>query len=350
MKHFFSAALLLLVATAAMAQPGRPVAVAVEQVQVRLLSPSLWSPARVASRRDVRVASEINGLLRSVAEPGTRVARGELLAQLDDTYWQLQLRTDESRILQLKARLKYMDAQLERLQQLSETNSTSRSALEEQAANREAIAQDLASAEIARDRTRYELGKTRIVAPFDALVVSRERQAGEYVRTGEPLLRAIARDALEAEADVPLSAVPYLANDAVLTVRSGDQFVEAPVRQLVPATNPGSRTVKLLLSLPADSDWIFGAPIQVAVPTAAPREALVVPRDALVLRETGTFVFRVGAEGIAERIMVTAGGGESDWISVSGPLKDGDQVVVRGAERLLPGQKLKILPAPLNVN
>ena len=357
MKNLLRICSLALIAAAALpagAQPG-PAAVAVERAELREMAPSQWSAGKVVSRRDIRVAAELEGALEFVAEPGSRIKKGERLAELDATRWRLQLRSAESRIRQLQARLTYLDAQLQRLRKLSESNSTSRAALEEQQAEREAMAEDLQAARIERDRSAYELSKASIVAPFDALVVSRERQAGEYVSTGAELLRALDMSQLEVEADVPLVALPLLQpgdpitlrSDAVAQVeaqlQSGQGLLEGHVRQFVPVASDNSRRVKLLVALPAQSGWIAGMPVQVAVPVARAEAAISVPRDALVLRDGSAYVFRVGEDGTAERLPVQAGSGNGSWLAVSGDVAAGDRVIVRGAQRLQPGQQVKVL-------
>lgn len=332
------------------------VAVSTSRAQLRDLAPNQWAAGKVVSRRDIRVSSQLNGLLEYVAEPGTRVKQGERLAELEATHWELQLRDAQSQVKQLQARLTYMDAQLQRLQTLAERNSTSRAALEEQQANREALAQQLVAAKTARDRSRFELSKTRINAPFDTLVVSRQLQAGEYVRTGDELLRALDMGQLEVEADIPLAALAFLQQGDTLALRSdlsGNRaqresttaVIQGRVRQLVPVVDVGSRRVKLLLSLPQQvaAGWIAGLPVQVAVPLQAAEETVAIPRDALILRGGSAFVFRVNDEGKAERLAVTTGRGDGDWIAIRGDVHHGDQVIVRGAERLQAGQTVKIL-------
>ncbi|WP_444920857.1 efflux RND transporter periplasmic adaptor subunit [Microbulbifer sp. CnH-101-G] len=341
----------------ALAQNGT-VAVTVDRAETRQMAPSQWSAGRVVSRRDIRISSELDGALEFVAEPGSLVKKGERLAQLDGTHWRLQLRNSESRIAQLQARLTYLDAQLQRLSKLAESNSTSRAALEEQQAEREAMAQDLLAAQIERDRRAYELGKTTIDAPFDTLVVSRELQAGEYVRTGSELLRALDMSQLEVEADIPLAALPLIDAGDSIAVRSdavslsegervSARIINGQVRQFVPVASDNSRRVKLMVQLPRNStqqwDWIVGMPVQVAVPLSEVRATMAVPRDALVLRNGETFVYRVDKEDKAERLTVRVGSGDGEWIAVYGDLDSGDRVVVRGAERLQPGQDVKIL-------
>lgn len=332
------------------------VAVSTSRAQLRDLSPTQWVAGRVVSRRDIRVSSQLNGLLEYVAEPGSQVKHGQRLAQLETTHWELAVRDSESRVKQLQARLTYMDAQLQRLQSLADRNSTSRAALEEQQAEREALAQELAAARVALDRSKFELGKTRINAPFDTLVVSRELQAGEYVRGGDELLRALDMGQLEVEADIPLAALPFMAGGDMVTLRSDLSFnrseresaaamIQGQVRKLVPVADSASRRVKVLVDLPPElaQGWIAGLPVQLAVPLQAAEKTIAVPRDALILRDGNAYVFRVSDEGEAERLAVTAGSGDGDWIAVQGTLNDGDQVVVRGAERLQPGQQVKVL-------
>jgi hypothetical protein len=78
------------------------------------------------------------------------------------------------------------------------------------------------------------------------------------------------------------------------------------------------------------------------VPTAKPRKVLAIPRDALVLRRDGTTVYRVDAEGLAQRVPVTTGIAVGPLIEVDG-IQSGDRVVIRGGERLRPGQSVTII-------
>ena len=70
---------------------------------------------------------------------------------------------------------------------------------------------------------------------------------------------------------------------------------------------------------------------------------LTVPRDALVLREAHTYVMRVKADNTAEQIEVRAGAARDALVEVTGELNPGDKVIVRGAERLSPGQAVRVV-------
>jgi multidrug efflux pump subunit AcrA (membrane-fusion protein) len=68
-----------------------------------------------------------------------------------------------------------------------------------------------------------------------------------------------------------------------------------------------------------------------------------VPKDALVLGGTGTAVYIV-IDQSARMVPVKTGAGHGPLIEVEGELKDGQKVVVRGNERLRPGQPVQIIP------
>ena len=76
------------------------------------------------------------------------------------------------------------------------------------------------------------------------------------------------------------------------------------------------------------------------MPTAAAREVLTVPRDALVLRREGASVFRVNSDMTVNKIPVITGQGSGPLIEIIGDVDPGDAVVIRGAERLDEGMSV----------
>jgi hypothetical protein len=112
----------------------------------------------------------------------------------------------------------------------------------------------------------------------------------------------------------------------------------------VPVGDESSRQSELRIALDS-SRWPIGAALQVGLPSAAPRDVVAVPRDALVLRPNETFVVRIGADDTAQRVPVRTGTAQGELIEVIGAVSAGDRLVVRGGERLAPGQRVRIEPA-----
>ena len=90
--------------------------------------------------------------------------------------------------------------------------------------------------------------------------------------------------------------------------------------------------------------WPIGSALQVGLPSAEPRDVVAVPRDALVLRASETFVVRVADDDTAQRVPVRTGTAQGQMVEVIGDVHAGDRLVVRGGERIAPGQKVKIEP------
>jgi multidrug efflux pump subunit AcrA (membrane-fusion protein) len=81
----------------------------------------------------------------------------------------------------------------------------------------------------------------------------------------------------------------------------------------------------------------------VSLPSSAARTAVTVPRDALVLRQNRSYVLRVTRSNTVEELDVTPGVGVDDSVEVRGALSPGDRLVVRGGERLTPGQAVRVI-------
>jgi len=77
------------------------------------------------------------------------------------------------------------------------------------------------------------------------------------------------------------------------------------------------------------------------IPSAAPRNVVAVPRDALLLREDATYLFKLDKKNTAVRIAVETGSVDGDLVEIRGPLSPGQRVIVRGAEHLEAGQKVR---------
>ena len=125
-------------------------------------------------------------------------------------------------------------------------------------------------------------------------------------------------------------------------VKWNQTLLELPIRTWSQAGEQASRTFDVRLS--ADGIAILaGTAVTVSLPKQAPKEAILVPRDALILRENETYVLTIDDELKEQKVSVLVGQGVDSWISVTGALSIDDSVVVRGGERLQSGEKVRFL-------
>jgi len=204
------------------------------------------------------------------------------------------------------------------------------------------LLQEQRIAEVGRDRTRYDLERSQVRAPFSGIVVSRELSAGEYSIPGASLLRLVDTSAVEISVNAPLRVARYNREGGRVQVSAGDQLRTSTIRGMVPVGDFRSRMMELRLSV-EPGEWMIGEAVTVELPDSEAAPALTVPRDALVLRDNDVFVYTVTADNTAVKVPVRTLAGSDTRVAVEGDLNAGDAVVVRGAERLREGQAVKVL-------
>ena len=328
-------------ASAAQDQAPPPAPVTVARVTEGNLAAVVTATGTVVSRNDARLAAEVTGRLDWVAEPGTRVAKGAALARVDTRTLELQLREDEEQLARLGANVDLLDTQLARLNALP-SGIASQSQINEAAARHAMAKHELEQAGAARDRTKHLIDRAVIRAPFPGHVVERLRQLGEFVSAGTEVLRLTDTGNVEVVARAPVAEGGRLAVGQAVTVHGNAKQVESRIRAIVPVGDERSRLLEVRVAL-TDGGWTIGSPVRVDLPAAAASAGLVVPRDAVIVRADGAHVFRVAKGDVAERVAVRLGNGNSDRIEVLGSLAVGDRVIVRGGERLRPGQVVTIM-------
>lgn len=330
----------------AMAQQPPPASVVqVASVTRTELAPTIAVPGTIYSRNEVQITAGVAGQLTLVLEPGTLVSSGERVAQIDDTPLRLQRAEQEALLERAHINTRQLDSQLRRQRELGDSNLVSEFELEQTEASRDLANSD---ANITRVRIRQiddQIGRARIRAPFSGLIISRSHRAGEDVARGEVLAQMTDLDDMEVRAFVPLKHLPRTTVGDTIAIFVTDTRFDGRIRALVPTGDVRSQTFEARIDLPqiAAANWTVGQLVSVAVPIRARAETLTVPRDALVLRHNGSFVFRVNSESVAEQIAVELGDSSGDRIAVSGPLQEGDRVAVRGAENLREGAPVKIM-------
>lgn len=331
----------LAVGSAAFAAPAQdPPSVGVTAVRMVRMAPQVALPGTVMSRNDSQLASEVEGRISWVAEVGTVVKAGDVVARIDNRLASLQASSDKANVARLSAQLNFDRDQATRMENLFNQNAIAKSTRDQAKSTRSMDTAALAQARASLDKSQYQLAHSDIRAPFPGRVVSRLINAGEYATAGKAVVRLVQTDALEVSVQSPIDAARYLAEGMALTVEIEGKPVSAKVRAIVPVGDVASRTIEVRIVLPAGAGLV-GDAAKVFIPSAQPHNVLAVPRDALVLREDNTYIFKVDKKNQAQRIAVETGSSEGALVEIRGLVAPGERVIVRGAERLEAGQKVR---------
>jgi multidrug efflux system membrane fusion protein len=336
----------LLLSSATFAQQQAPAKmVQIAEVVRAEITPTVSVPGTIYSRNDVRITAGVAGQLEMVAEPGTIVQKGAVIARIDSSTLLLQRAEQEALLERAEINLRQLNSDLRRQRELEDSNLVSEFQIEQTAANRDLAQSD---ANITRVRIRQiddQVRRTETLAQFTGIVIERLRREGEDVARGEMLARMTDTQNMEVRAFVPLKHLPRTDVGSQLSVFETDHQFDGIIRALIPTGDIRSQTFEARIDLPdaALDSWAVGQLVSVAIPISAGESTLTVPRDALVLRQNGQYVYRINAENIAERINVDIGDSQGELIAVRGALREGDLVAIRGAESLTDGAAVRIL-------
>jgi RND family efflux transporter MFP subunit len=314
--------------------------VSVEQVKKEQVNPTVWLPANVISRQNSPISAEQTGRLLWVEEVGSQVEKGQLLAQIDDQYLKLQLARQQAQVKQHQANVDYLTDQKSRFLSLREKNNSALSEFERVSKDLTVAINEVAALNISVEQTLLAIAQTAIVAPFSGNISERFADVGELITIGRSLVQLTNTKNLDIKIAAPISIAPFLKQGQKVTVKWRQQLIQLPIRTWSQAGNQSTRTFDVRLAA-NDLPILAGTAVTVSLPKEVAKEALLVPRDALVLRENETYVLTVDNDNKAKKVSVMVGLGVDRWISVIGELSVNDTVVVRGGERLQNGQKVR---------
>lgn len=322
-------------------QMGGPALVKVSEAALKDISPVTLVAGTVVSRNDARLSAEVTGRLVAVVDVGTEVAQGEAVAEIEDTVLRLQYTELLAQVTRAQAKLRFLENEEKRFSQLAESNLAAATKLEQTSSDRDVARGDLAIANARLEQISDQLARTRILAPYGGIVVERLMTPGERVDEGSKVVRLVDQENLEIIARAPLDYFQFVQKGQLLDVRAGSVSSTAEVRTVVAVGNENTHQFELRLDLRGEP-FPVGQTLRVSIPTSISRQVLAVPRDALVLRPEGQSVFIIDSDNKAQQVKVTVGTGRGEYIEVLGDISAGDRVVIRGNERLQPGQDVSV--------
>lgn len=334
--------------------------VRVDQVRIEPLSQKVPVLGRLVARQAGMVAARIDGPVEAFhVEVGDRIEAGQVIAELNQSYLEAQrdraaadLARSRAELVTANAQLALARQELKRLERLKKSAAFSQARFDDAQQN-VAIADGkvkeveaaVLSAEADLELNQINLDYASIRAPYGGVISERMTETGAYVQKGEAMVRMIADQTLEIEADVPFQRLSGVSpgTEVGVTLDDGSSH-SARVRSIVPEENPLTRTraVRLVPRFGSTTKPLAAdQSVMVYVPAGAPRDVLTVHKDAVIKRGPASLVYVV-QDGTAEMRRITLGEPTGSRYEVLDGLSEGENVVVRGNERLRPGDKVRI--------
>lgn len=322
--------------------------VSVMEIEETVKGDSLYFPAvaNAAERSHLsfRVAGEISKI---VVKEGSRVMKGDLIAELEPTDYQLEV--DNA-----SARYSVINSQYRRSQPLVKKGLLAKSQFDEIAAQR-LIA--LAELELAQLRLSF----TQLKAPVDGIISRVSVDQFENIQVGQNVVNIHSVSSVEVLIQLPdriyvnqpdqdkLSRI-----DAIVRVPSGNEY-HATIKEFTTEPDPQTGTFNVTLSLPMPEDEYILDGMAVEVTSRSEKVGLDLKRgvqipieaifnqDGDALQRASKYVWLMDENSIVKKQKVVIGKVSQNAIQVLSGLTPGQRIVTAGLSRLTEGSKVQII-------
>lgn len=312
-------------------------------IEEKRLSPTQKYNGVIKAPNTSDISSQASGQLVDIVSLGSIVEKGQILSKIDDTLLQLDKSAKKAKVTGLLSKWKNLGTELERNKQLLAKGLSTQSQVDALTIEFDVAKLELQKAKADLSISNQLLFYTQPKAPFRGIITKQFSGLGEYIDTSTSILRLVELGRSQLSVFVPLTSLPFLNEGDKLLVESAFGTTELPIKKRISVASKNSDLFELLLDA-SSLDWPIGLTVTVHVPYERIDNALVVPSDALVIRQSGISVMRIGDDNKVNSLPVQIGVEMLESVQVTGDLQPGDKVIIRGAETIKDGQKVKVIP------
>ncbi len=352
----------------ALAQPVNKVLLA--EAQPKELPATTQLVGSVRPNRTSVIGAEVEGSVRALpVRQGDYLKKGELICQLKDDTFRLELKAANNKLESLRAAVGIVKADLQRwtlekqrVAQLSEADKANSKEMYDTLAEfliaqnrvREAE-QEVAEQEALVDLKKIQLHLTMILAPFDGYITRLHTEVGQWLQQGGEVVEMIDLETVLVRVDAPESAILFIqtGEEARVKLDALNDVFTGHVKYIIPQAHEQARTFPVDIEIAnPDHKLRSGLFARCTIRSGPVERAIAVPKDAVVHRKGTSRIWMVqdaDPQGpMAIPISVTLGAEVSDedgdWVAItSGNVFAGMRVVIRGNEQLMP------FPAPVQI-
>jgi len=273
----------------------------------------------IQAKQEVIFSAKAPGHLKIYVLSGTFVKQGTVIAEIEDTELnkQYDLALEKVRIAKV---------QYERLKMLASKNSASAVDVEKKELEWLEAQRQLAA-------EKQNLERAHLTAPFDGFLGSYKFREGSYLKRDETIVSLYNPEGQVIEVEISEGILKDLPENPKAWVLG--QLLPLSYFQKVidPETHMASALIELPDSFPKQ---IIGTAIDVELVVKEYSAALVIPHEALFIQDQKTYVY--GVEGKkAVRTLVEVGIRQKDKVEILDGVKENDQIIWRGQNRLYDG-------------
>ncbi len=293
------------------------------------------------------IASEIAGLVEKFpAKEGDYVNKGDLILEFQAKTLEIGLSEARAAKREAQARFELANKNFARFRELHDKGIASVQQFQDAESEKQAQGARISQLQAQIERHEYDLSRSKVVAPFNGYVTSEYTEVGQWINKGGQVVELIDTDTVKITVDVPERYVSQIKLDEKVIIKLDalpDLEIEGRIGSIVPQAYREARTFPVKVEVENKDHAIkSGMVARVSFLIGEPSLVKLVPKDAIVESNNSKFLYVVN-NGTAQPMPVSTGIAYKNLIEVIGPIETGQLVVIRGNERLQPGQPVKIV-------
>ncbi len=316
------------------------------KIEPRRVEYKIEAVGAVEAFENVQVTARVAGALESLHfREGDEVKQGALLAEIEPQRYQLAAGQAKASLDRAKAARAEAERELERMTKLTAEGVASSSEVSQWQTKLATAQAEEAQAQSSLSLANLNLKDARVRAPMSGTIQTRSVQTGQYVQAGAVLATLIRKDPLLLRFKVTEEEAGRLQLGMQVSFAArggGGGRHSAKLTHIAGSAEASSRMVPVVGEVVEPDSLRPGVFAEVSVPVGVSEAALVIPQTAIRPSEKGFLAFVVEGEVAHERVLDLGLRTAQGDVEVSSGLKPGEQLVVRGAEALKDGAKVRI--------
>ncbi|RXK11643.1 hypothetical protein CP965_12795 [Halarcobacter mediterraneus] len=292
------------------------------------------------------LAAQNSGVVKTINfELGDKVKKGKTLVHIDADILNAQIKAAKANLKAAKDENKNSSKDYKRYKKLLETKSITQKEYDDALLKKDSSLSNVQALEATLKELQIQSQKKKIKAPYNAIVVERYVDLGEWVNAGSKVATVVDTSKIEITFNIPLSVVDGLRKNEIYDIYLGNEIIKAKLLAAIPNGDILTRTFPVKFKADVNNGFIFdGQEAKVSLSKNAKTEALVVPRDSVIKRFGQNVVFIVTDKMIAKMIPVQVIGYLGKKVAIQGEgLSVGMDVVSKGNERVFPDSPVQVL-------
>lgn len=297
----------------------------------------------------VQITARVAGVVERILFTEGQVAKkGDVLAEIEPTRYSLAVAAAKAALEKAEASAVEAQAGAQRRATVNEQRPGLLPAeeLESFQTRARTAAAEVNSAKAALAQAELNLRDAYVRAPMDGVLQTRTVQTGQYVTPGYVLATLLRRDPLLVRFRVPEADVGRIkpGMKARFSVGSDSRSYSATITHVAASADDQSRMVPVTAEVAKEDIEALrpGAFASVSIPVEASKGSPVIPQTAVRPSERGFLAYVVDGDKARERVLELGMRTPDGRVEVRGGLKQGEQLVVRGAEALKDGVAVRI--------